>query len=102
MDSRDGSTVDYGPVDVENDFYEPEENPLFASDDQPDDENYEGFTGNAGAVWCTSNLHYGGGGRALPCFGEHPRTSWCLPCLDLKHMRRELVVTVGNRHQPEW
>ena len=46
--SRDGFTINYGEIDPEEDFYEPDDNPLFASDDEPDDEEYEGYTGNAG------------------------------------------------------
>jgi hypothetical protein len=46
---RDGVPIQYGRIDPETDFYDPEGEPLFGEDDEPDDENYEGYTGNAGA-----------------------------------------------------
>lgn len=53
--SRDGSTVNYGAIDPEKDFFDPERQKLFDSEvDEPDEENYEGYTGNAG--WLCNRL----------------------------------------------
>lgn len=46
---RDGSSVNYGSIDPETDIYHPDGETLFGEDDEPDDEHYEGYTGNAGA-----------------------------------------------------
>lgn len=46
--AMDGSSINYGAIDPETDFYDPDGEPLFGDDDDPDSENYEGFTGNAG------------------------------------------------------
>lgn len=54
--ARDGSTINHGSIDPEVDFYDPEDNELFGSDDDPDDEEYEGFTGNAGEVQLATTL----------------------------------------------
>lgn len=52
--ARDGSAIDYGEINGDNDFYDPDGKQLFGDDDDPDDEEYEGFTGNTG--WHSSNL----------------------------------------------
>jgi hypothetical protein len=46
--ARDGSHIEYGDIDPEQDYYDPEGAPLFGDDDDPDEEDYEGYTGNAG------------------------------------------------------
>lgn len=46
--ARGGSTIHYGSIDAERDFFDPDGNPLFDEDEEPDDEHYEGYTGNAG------------------------------------------------------
>jgi len=47
---RTGSStsISYGDIDPDRDFYSPNDGRLFNSDDEPDDENYEDYTGNAG------------------------------------------------------
>lgn len=45
---RTGTSVSYGDIDPDRDFYSPDDGRLFNSDDEPDDENYEDYTGNAG------------------------------------------------------
>jgi hypothetical protein len=46
--ATDGASVDYGEINADEDFYDPEDEPLFMSDEEPDAEQYEGYTGNAG------------------------------------------------------
>lgn len=50
--SRDGSSISWGGIDPETDYFDPDGAPLFDEygDDGPDDEHYEGFTGNAGGL----------------------------------------------------
>jgi hypothetical protein len=44
----DGSKFRFPGIDAEEEFFDVDDNKLFGSDDEPDDEHYEGFTGNAG------------------------------------------------------
>jgi len=46
--AQDGTAINYGSIDPEIDFYHPEDWELFGSDDEPDSEEYQGYTGNAG------------------------------------------------------
>jgi hypothetical protein len=48
--ARDGSAINYGSLDTEHDFWDPSGDALFGSDDEPDEENYEDYAGNAGGV----------------------------------------------------
>lgn len=42
----------YGGIGQQADFFDPENKPLFGDEDEPDDEDYEGYTGNAGVLVC--------------------------------------------------
>jgi hypothetical protein len=48
--AMEGSSVDYGAICVDQDYFDPEDGDLFATDDEADSEGYEGYTGNAGAL----------------------------------------------------
>jgi hypothetical protein len=48
--ATDGASVNYGEIGQDVDFFDPEGEPLFMSDDEPDAEEYEGYTGNAGVA----------------------------------------------------
>jgi hypothetical protein len=48
--AADGTKLDFGDI-CDEDYYDPsdpEGGQLFDTDDEPDDENFEGYTGNAG------------------------------------------------------
>jgi hypothetical protein len=44
----DGSSIDYGQVDLQQDYWHPQGLALIADDEEPDEEDYEEYTGNAG------------------------------------------------------
>jgi hypothetical protein len=53
----DGGRFEYDDLELEEEFYEPDDKPLFDSDDEPDEEEYEGYTGNAGELRsCAYNI----------------------------------------------
>jgi hypothetical protein len=62
--ARDDTTLKYGPIDAATEFYDPEGGALFDDDVQRDEENCEGFTGNAGDRGstqgpCGAHMHVG-------------------------------------------
>lgn len=48
--SQDGSAIDYDAIDPKAEFFDPQRENLFEPDDEPNDEQYEGFTGNTGRL----------------------------------------------------
>jgi hypothetical protein len=49
--ARDGSCIDYSAIDAKAHYYHPAGKALFEKGDEPDAENYEGYTGNAGVLY---------------------------------------------------
>jgi hypothetical protein len=46
--ARDGSSIDFSGIDAREAYFHPTKKELFGKCDEPDEEEYEGYTGNTG------------------------------------------------------